>query len=100
MPPICEDCNETSPSPVSDVTVNQTLISLADASGTLEDDPITATGGANDALTKTFATVLGVYVAGVRQNDANYTIVGTTLTWAVTPPVVGTAILVVGIVEA
>ena len=98
--PICEDCNETSPSPVSTVNVSQTNISLADATGTLEDDPITATGGANDALTKTFASVLGVYVGGVRQNDANYTIVGTTLTWVSAPPTVGSLILVVGIVEA
>jgi hypothetical protein len=33
------------------------------------------------------------------QNDANYTIAGTLLTWVGTPPTAGTLILVVGIVE-
>jgi hypothetical protein len=98
---LCEDnCNDTSPSSVSTVNVSETNISLADASGRLEDDPVTASGGATDTLTKTFASVLGVYVGGVMQNDANYTIVGTLLTWVGTPPTAGTLILVVGIVEA
>jgi len=97
--PLCENCNETSPSPVSTVTINQTLITVGDGTGTLSEDPITSTGTASYTLSNTYAQVLGVYVGGLRQAETNYTIVGTTLTWVGTAPAAGVKILVVGIVE-
>ena len=75
-----------------DVPAATTNINLAGSDGT--NDAITLTGGQNITLsvTPTAAANLNIFISGVYQNSkdsggtANYTVAGTTLTFATAPP--------------
>ena len=77
---LCESCNETSPNPVSTVTVNQTTIELGvDAE---EHEWSTVANGVDASFTMDdeFLIVSLVSIGGVVQSDNAYTISGTTFT--------------------
>lgn len=102
----CENCNETSPSPVSTVTFNQTLISLDDGTGELDTWVETTTVEQSVFLiTVEFASILAVFVGSAYQDPAVYTIYAgrpdddqMELTFD-TPVPAGVKVIVLGIVE-
>lgn len=94
---VCERCNETSPNPVSEVTINQTILSFGDGevvehewNGTGDD--VTVAFPMDYALEKVDVVSIG----GIVQSDDAYSIIGDTITFD-DPPAQGETIVVRGL---
>jgi hypothetical protein len=94
---VCETCNETSPNPVSEVTINQTTISYADGEIVQHEwsntgDDVTSSWVMDYELIK----IDFVSIGGVVQSEDAYSIVGDTITFD-DPPASGEVVLVRGL---
>jgi hypothetical protein len=79
---VCETCNETSPNPVSEVTINQTILSFGDGD-VVEHEWNTDADGVNAAFVMDYALekVDVVSIGGIVQSDEAYSIVDETITF-------------------
>lgn len=79
---VCETCNETSPNPVSEVTINQTTISYADGEVVQHEWSDTGDGGTVSwAMDYELIKIDFVSIGGVVQSEDAYSIVGDTITF-------------------
>jgi hypothetical protein len=94
---VCEVCNETSPNPVSEVTINQTILSFADGE-IVEHEWNTDADGVNASFVMDYVLVKVdvVSIGGIVQSDEAYSIVNETITFD-DPPAAGEKIVVRGL---
>jgi len=96
--PLCESCDETSPSPVSTVNLTLTQVSIGDGTGLVHEWTDEGDGNVAFTMDAEFLAIFEVVVGGTPQSEDAYTVAGTTITFDAAPPA-GAIIIVRGAIE-